>query len=78
MEARRADVAALVEPGGEPDENLVDDIADDLVGVRLVIRAALAVPPPGGISGASREALELREREAAELLRVVLSASSAR
>lgn len=56
----------------------MDEIADDLVGVRLVIRAALALPPPGGISGASREALELREREATELLRVVFSASSAR
>ena len=71
---KRADVEDLLEMGGEHDEDLVNRIADDLVGARLVIRAALAVPPPDGISGAAREKLRHREREAGELLRVVLVA----
>lgn len=59
--ARRADVARLKEAGGEYDEVLLDAIANDLVGARLVIRAALAVPSPGGLSAADREELELQE-----------------
>ena len=72
---RRADVADLVmELGIEYDEVLVDRIANDLVGARLVIRAALAAPLPGGASGARRQELERREREAGDLLRAVLAA----
>lgn len=52
----------------------MDAIANDLVGVRLVIRAALAVPLPEGVTGAAREELLRQEREAGDLLRVVLLA----
>lgn len=75
VRARRADVARLEEAGGEHAcENLADEIANDLVGARIVIRAALVAPQPSGLSEADREALELREREAADLLRAVLDA----
>lgn len=74
LEDRRADVADGLKVGGRHDEILVDAVASDLVGVRLVIRAALAVPPPRGALEAAREKLERREREAENLLRVVLVA----
>lgn len=74
LEDRRADIAdLLLERGGEGDETLVDAVANDLVGARLVIQAALAAPSPCGISGAAREDLRHREQEAGELLRVVLA-----
>ena len=74
IEERRRDVAdLLMEPGVVRDEALVDNVANDLAGARLVIRAALAAPPPGGISGAAREELRNREREAGDLLRAVLA-----
>ncbi len=72
VEARRARVVALTEACGKYDETLVDAIANDLVGARLVIRAAFTAPPPGGVSGADREVLERHEREAGDLLHVVL------
>ena len=71
---RRADVADLPELGIEHDEELVDRIANDLVGARLVIRAALAASSPVGASCARREEFERREREAGDLLRAVLAA----
>ena len=52
----------------------MDAIANDLVGARLVLRAALAAPPPGEVSDARRQDLERREREAGDLLRAVLAA----
>ncbi len=55
-----------------PCEAALDATANDLVGARLVIRAALASPPPRGPSGADREELERREREATEMLGAVL------
>ena len=72
LEERRADVAALLEPGGERDEAAVDLMANDLVGVRLVLRASLLAPPTGA-TGAARDELELREREASDLLGAVLA-----
>ena len=71
---RRAEVARLLAVGGRHDEALVDAVTNDLVGARLVIRAAVAVPPPNGVSGAAREDLQRQEREAADLLRTVLFA----
>ena len=73
IEQRRADVAALLEPGGERDEAHVDRVANDLVGVRLTVRAALAAPPPAGVTGAARDGLQRPEREACDLLRAVLA-----
>ncbi len=74
VEAIRGDVAALAEAGAEHDEVSVDALANDLVGARLVIRAALVVPPPCGVSGAARETFEAHEREAGDLLQMVLAA----
>ncbi len=50
----------------------MDAITNDLVGVRLLIRAALAGAPPSETLGAMREELERREHEAGDLLRSVL------
>ncbi len=74
VELRGADVARLPGSARERDAEVLDAIANDLVGARFVIRAALAVPSPHGASGAEREDLERGERKATELLDVVLSA----
>ncbi|MDP9438621.1 MAG: hypothetical protein M3P49_07740 [Actinomycetota bacterium] len=60
LDAVRADVAALRAGGAPvPCEAALDATANDLVGARLVIRAALASPPARGPSGAEREVTEL-------------------
>ena len=71
--ARRPDVAPLTRADAERDEALADAVANDLVGARLVMRAALSGSPPAGVSGAAREELEPREREVKDLLGVVLA-----
>lgn len=50
----------------------VTDADHILVGACLVTRVALASPPPRGPSGAERDALERREREATEMFGAVL------
>ena len=60
---RRADVAALSKPGVERDEAAIDRIANDLVGARLVIRAALSAPSADSVPGATRDEPERRERD---------------
>jgi hypothetical protein len=65
---RGADVARLPGSAHERDAEVLEAIANDLVGARFVIRAAPAAPSPRGASGAEREDLERGERKATELL----------
>lgn len=69
-------VGYLLNTGGERDEVLVDGMANDLVGARLAIRAALTAPTHSGIPGVAREERERKWRKARDLLRVVLGASA--
>ena len=62
LEEKRAEVEALRQRGGGPD----DALAKDLAGVRFVLRAALLAD---GLTEAKREELERSERVARELLR---------
>ena len=62
LQAKRAEVEDLRRRGGGPD----DVLANDLAGIRFVLRAALLAR---GLTEAEREELERREREAEGLLR---------
>lgn len=73
LENRRTDVANLSRPDVAYDEAFLDSLRNDLVGARLVILAALAASPPDVATGAAREELQLRWREAGDLLCEVLS-----
>jgi hypothetical protein len=61
LEVKRAEVEDPRRRGGGPD----DALANDLAGIRFVLRAALLA---GGLTEAEREELERSEREARELL----------
>ena len=77
IEIRSADVAGLPQSRGDAiDEDLVDRIANDLVGARLVVRATLAAAPPARTSGSTQRELEGKEREAGDLLRAVLAVAN--
>lgn len=71
LKAKKGEVEALRRRGGRAREGL----ADDLVGVIFVFRAALLA---GGFPEANRELLEGSERVARQLLREVLSRQSNR
>ena len=62
LQARKAEVEDLRRRGGGPD----DGLANDLAGIRFVLRAALLA---GGLTGAWREKVERSEREARDLFR---------
>ena len=64
LEVKRGEVRTLRERGGS--SSYVEALANDLVGIRLVLSAALLA---GGIGEAERGELERCEREALELLR---------
>lgn len=66
LEAEKGEVEALREGGGRAREGL----ADDLVGIVFVLRAALLA---GGLPEAERGVLEDFERTARDLLREILS-----
>lgn len=63
LEAKRAEVKALRQRGGGPDDSLTNDLA----GVRSVLRAALLLGE--ALADVEQEKLENPEREALELLR---------
>ena len=65
LKTKKVEVDALLASGGEVDQAL----ADDLVGIVFVIRAALL---SGSLSGVEREEVERSERTARELLRSAL------
>lgn len=73
LDAKREGVHALRERGGES-PSCVEALVNDLVGIKLVVSAALLA---GGIGEAKREDLERREREARELLRGTWALGSA-
>ena len=60
LEVKRGEIETLRERGGRADE----DLANDLVGIRLVLSSALLV---GGFGEAERGEMERRERQAREL-----------
>lgn len=66
LEEKKREVPELLRRGGRPGQ----DVADELVGIRMVILAALLQGAVG--PGAERDELRLREREALELLREVV------
>ena len=72
IETRREEVLALRGRGGG---DVGEDLTNDLVGARLVIRAALLA---GGLTEIEREGLERSEREATALLREVFGPRGAR
>ena len=63
LEVKRGEIETLRERGGRADE----DLANDLVGIRLVLSSALLV---GGFGETERGEMERREREARELFAV--------
>lgn len=67
LEEKRAELETPRPAGVGPD----DGLANDLAGIRFVLRAALLA---GGLDEAEREKLERREREARKLLREATNA----
>ena len=60
--------------GGRHDEVFADAITNDLLGVRLFIRAALAGAPPSEPPGVMRKEPQRLQHEAGDLLQTVLVA----
>lgn len=74
LEEKKGEARELLDRGRESDEVLAHEIANDLAGIRFVIRAAVNKCGPGP----RRDELDLREREALELLREVVRPISER
>lgn len=75
LKQKKSEARELLDRGRNADEVLAHEIANDLAGIRFVIRAALN----GCALGPRRDELELRELEAREILcEVVRPASEGR
>lgn len=72
LEQKKAEAREILDRGRGADEVLAHEIANDLAGIRFVIRAALNRCAPGP----RRDELEARELEARELLREVVRPAS--
>lgn len=74
LEEKKDEARKILDRGRESEEVLAHEIANDLAGIRFVIRAAVNRCD----SGPWRDELELREREALDLLREVVRPNSER
>lgn len=74
LEEKKAEAQELLDRGNGNDEVLAHEIANDLAGIRFVIRAALNRSAPGP----RRDELEALELEAREMLREVVRPASER
>ena len=71
LDDKREEIRTLRERGGGRSPSRIEALANDLVGIRLVLSAELLA---GGLDEAERDGLQRREREARKLLQQVMNA----